>query len=97
LSDAEPLRWLLAGLPGPVRRAEACLRRSRARWLRVPLGLVLIFGGLLGFLPILGFWMVPLGALLLAEGVPALRRPTVRALGVIQGWWERCRERILRR
>jgi hypothetical protein len=97
LSDDEPFRRLLAGLPGPVRHAVAWLRRPRARWLRLPLGLVLIFGGLLGFLPILGFWMIPLGALLLAEDIPALRRPTMRALGAMQGWWERRRERIGRR
>ena len=29
--------------------------------LRLIVGLVLIAGGILGFLPILGFWMIPLG------------------------------------
>lgn len=28
---------------------------------RLALGLVLIAGGVLGFLPVLGFWMIPLG------------------------------------
>jgi hypothetical protein len=97
LSDDEPLGRLLAGLPGPVRDAVAWLRRPRARWLRLPLGLVLIVGGLLGFLPILGFWMIPLGLLLLAEDIPALRRPTMRALAAIQGWWDCGRERVDRR
>jgi len=53
--------------------------------------MLLIVGGFLGFLPILGFWMVPLGILLVAEDVPFLRRPTIRALGAIQGWWDRRR------
>ena len=35
--------------------------------LRLPLGLLLIAGGFLGFLPILGFWMIPLGLLILVS------------------------------
>jgi len=34
----------------------------------------LIPGGLLGFLPVLGLWMLPLGLLLLSIDVPILRR-----------------------
>jgi len=37
------------------------------------LGVLLIIAGILGFLPILGFWMIPLGVGLLATDVPALR------------------------
>jgi hypothetical protein len=44
----------------------ARLRDPRSRWLRIPIGLALLFGGLFGFLPILGFWMAPLGLSLLA-------------------------------
>jgi hypothetical protein len=36
------------------------------RVLRVGLGIALILGGILGFLPILGFWMIPLGLIILA-------------------------------
>lgn len=43
---------------------------SRAR---MPVAVGLILGGMLGFLPILGFWMLPLGLLLLAIDLPALR------------------------
>lgn len=91
--DEEPLRRLLAALPAPVQRAVAWLRRPGVAWARVPFGVVLIAGGLLGFLPILGFWMVPLGLLLLAEDIPALRQPTMRALGAVQAWWDRRRAR----
>lgn len=59
--------------------------------MRIPAASVLIIGGLLGFLPILGFWMLPFGALLLAEDVLVLRRPTMRALGAVQAWWDRRR------
>ena len=38
------------------------------------IGLVLIFLGLLGFLPILGFWMIPLGLAVLATDIPPLKR-----------------------
>ncbi len=91
--DERPLHRLLAGLPGPVRRAVEWLRRPGAGWVRVPLGVMLILGGFVGFLPILGFWMLPLGALLLAEDLPFLKRPTLRALGAVQQWWDRRRGR----
>ena len=38
------------------------------------LGALLIIGGVFGFLPILGFWMIPLGAALIALDIPPLRR-----------------------
>ena len=41
---------------------------------RSVLGVLAMVGGLLGFLPILGFWMFPLGFALLALDVPPLRR-----------------------
>ena len=46
--------------------------------LRSLLGLLLIGFGVLGFLPILGFWMVPLGALFIALDVPPWRRRVER-------------------
>ncbi|MGB8623931.1 MAG: HPF/RaiA family ribosome-associated protein [Paracoccaceae bacterium] len=47
-----------------------CWRRRGTTWaerhvppgLRSVLGLILIAGGIVGFLPVLGFWMIPLGA-----------------------------------
>jgi hypothetical protein len=41
---------------------------------RSVLGILLICGGILGFLPILGFWMIPLGATFIALDIPPLRR-----------------------
>ena len=93
LVDERPLHRLLAALPGPLRQRVEWLRRPGAGWLRAPLGVLLILGGFAGFLPILGFWLLPLGILLLAEDVPVLKRPTLRALGAAQGWWDRCRGR----
>ncbi|WP_245819018.1 hypothetical protein [Marivita hallyeonensis] len=53
------------------------LVRIRARvppGLRLVLGLLLIVGGILGFLPVLGFWMIPLGfAVAALDVVPVWR------------------------
>lgn len=49
-------------------------RRVPPGW-RLVVGLLLILGGILGFLPVLGFWMIPLGAVVAALDVkPFLRR-----------------------
>ncbi len=63
-------------LPGSG--ALRTLRSGRYRMLRIPLSVFLILGGLAGFLPILGFWMVPVGLLLLAIDIPVLQ-PCVSA------------------
>lgn len=44
------------------------------------LGIVLIAAGLVGFLPVLGFWMIPLGLFFIALEVPVLRRRVRRQL-----------------
>ena len=57
--------------------------------LRWGLGLLLISGGLFGFLPVLGFWMIPLGVLFLASGSPRVRETAKRALRWTRGLFER--------
>jgi hypothetical protein len=42
--------------------------------LRLILGVILVLGGFLGFLPILGFWMLPLGLVVLSVDFPMIRR-----------------------
>lgn len=42
--------------------------------LRVAIGIALLCGGLLGFLPVLGFWMIPLGVLVLSIDFHPIRR-----------------------
>jgi hypothetical protein len=54
--------------------------------LRSVLGLALIGFGLLGFLPILGFWMAPLGALFIALDIPPWRKR-------VEAWLESPRNR----
>jgi len=57
----------------------------RSRPLRIALGGLLIVFGILGFLPILGFWMIPLGILVLSYEFAAVRRWRRRFVV----WWQR--------
>lgn len=59
------------------------------RWARLTAGGLLVAFGLLGFLPILGFWMVPLGLVVLSVDLPFARRLRRR----FEVWWERRRRR----
>ncbi|HWL71511.1 MAG TPA: hypothetical protein VNS22_24455 [Geminicoccus sp.] len=82
-------------LPARAARTLRWLREPSSRWVRIPVGILSIIGGLLSFLPILGIWMLPLGLLLLAQDVPPLRRPTRRALLWGEQWWlKRKRKRM---
>ena len=63
------------------------LRRPGSAWVRIPLGLVLILGGIVGFLPILGFWMVPLGLIVIAKDVPFVRPPMIKLLDWVERKW----------
>lgn len=58
-----------------TRAALYPLRQPWAIFIRVPLGFLLLLGGLLSFLPVLGIWMLPLGLLLLSIDLPFLQRP----------------------
>lgn len=65
----------LERLVPPLRGPLSVLRRDRWFPVRLPLALLLIAGGFLGFLPVLGLWMLPLGLLLLAVDLSILRGP----------------------
>ena len=58
------------------------------RFQRTVLGIALCIGGVLGFLPILGFWMLPLGIIVLSLEYDAFRRFRRR----LQVWWGRRRK-----
>jgi len=75
-------------IPAPkisVLGREFTMPRSRA--LRIVIGTLLILGGVLGFLPVLGFWMVPVGLLVLSYEFAMVRRWRRRLVV----WWERRR------
>jgi hypothetical protein len=81
-------------LPEPVARALQRLRRPQARWFRIPLGGVLIVGGVFSFLPVLGIWMLPLGLLLIAYDVAFLREPVGRFTIWGAQKWGACRKAL---
>ncbi|WP_374378232.1 hypothetical protein [Dongia sp.] len=74
---------LLTHLPHWAARAIRHLRRPHARWVRVPVAICLIPGGVLGFLPVLGFWMLPLGLVLLSVDIPIMQHWLHRAVNAL--------------
>jgi len=83
LADRTEARTGEADVPGVEelgrRRRELRLFGRRLRLphhpaIRIALGVGLILGGILGFLPVLGFWMLPLGVAVLAVDLPVARR-----------------------
>lgn len=46
------------------------LKQHPSQSVRIGAAILLIIGGLLGFLPVLGFWMLPLGLVLLVINWP---------------------------
>lgn len=72
-------------IPRPLGRFLKWIRKPELRWLRLIAGILFIICGFFGFLPILGFWMVPLGLIILAQDSTWLQRPTLKAIT----WLER--------
>ncbi|WP_353844866.1 hypothetical protein [Rhizobium sp. CSW-27] len=64
---------------------ETPLPKSRAG--RIAIGAGLVGGGCLGFLPVLGFWMIPLGLIVLSQDLASVRRRRRR----LSLWWARRR------
>jgi hypothetical protein len=61
------------------------LKNHPNHWLRKAVGLLLVMGGMFGFLPVLGYWMLPVGLALLAVDWPWARRLSRR----LTSWWGR--------
>lgn len=74
---------------GRLNLGKWSLAMPRSRVGRIATGSALVVGGTLGFLPILGFWMVPVGLVVLSHDLPAVRRQRRRL--VI--WWASRRNR----
>jgi len=66
------IRW--AAIKARTKRALVWVRTNVPPGLRLLLGLALIAGGVLGFLPVLGFWMIPLGIAVAALDIGPLWR-----------------------
>lgn len=56
---------------------------------RIAVGVLLIIGGCFGFLPVLGFWMIPLGVFILSLDFHGIRRWRRRAMVRLGGWAKR--------
>jgi hypothetical protein len=69
------------------------LKTTPNHWLRKTIGILLVIGGLLGFLPVLGYWMLPLGLALLAVDWAWARRLFRR---LVSWWGRRMRELRIR-
>ena len=77
--------WFEGKLPAEPARFVGWLRKPPSRFARIPLAVLLIVGGIFSFLPVLGFWMLPLGLLLFAQDIPILQKP----MALMLGWTER--------
>lgn len=79
--------WFEARLPRKPARFVSWLRQPSAKLVRIPLGILLVIGGIFSILPVLGLWMLPLGLILIAQDVPPLQKPVARLLGWIERKW----------
>jgi hypothetical protein len=70
-----------------VRFGNKVIDLPGSRIARIAIGVALVLFGILGFLPILGFWMVPLGLIVLSADIPAVRRLNRRVSVAVSRWW----------
>jgi hypothetical protein len=66
------------------------------RFISIPLGVVLVLGGIVGFLPVVGFWMLPLGLAILAAHYSfagRLLRKLMRVSARVRLWFRRRKEK----
>ncbi len=63
-----------------MRRANVMAVRHMWPGTRLGAGAVFMVGGVFGFLPILGFWMVPVGVFMAVSEFPRARKPMQRWL-----------------
>jgi hypothetical protein len=80
-------------LPRRIRHVFQWARSPRAKFVRLPLGILCLLGGLLWFLPLVGLWMLPLGLVLLAQDIAFMRRPVARLMSWLLDRWERRKAR----
>jgi purine-cytosine permease-like protein len=72
-----------------IRFGRFSMKVPGTRLQRTILGIGLCIGGVLGFLPIVGFWMLPLGILVLSFEYHLIRRFRRR----FEVWWGRKRRK----
>ncbi len=62
-------------------------RLPASRLARIVIGALFVIMGMFGFLPVLGFWMIPVGLLILSQDIARVRRWRRR----FSVWWTRRR------
>jgi len=78
--------------PDTVARAIRWLRNPKGRWVRLPLGLLIVVTSLIGpVVPVLGIEFLPLGLLLIAQDIPPLREPVADMTLWLEHQWVRWR------
>jgi hypothetical protein len=80
----EQVERLAARLPRRLAQFVRWLRRPSSRFVRMPAAILLILIGLVGVFPIVGLSLIPLGLVLVAQDIPALRPPIARMLAWIE-------------
>jgi len=78
--------------PDRVARAIRWLRDPKGRWVRLPLGILIVVANLFGpVLPVLGIEFIPIGLLLIAQDIPPLRGPVADGVFWLERKWQRWR------
>jgi hypothetical protein len=72
-----------------IKFGDRTINLPASRLARMTIGVLLIVGGFLGFLPVLGFWMIPLGLMILSVDVPSVRRWRRRTTVKFGNWLKR--------
>lgn len=81
-------------VPGKAQRFIDWARSDRARWVRIPLALLLIAVGIfIPYMPIVGIEDVLFGLLLLSYDIPFMRKPMAAFLEWCVGLWRRFKSR----
>lgn len=57
-----------------IKVGERTIPLPASRLARIIIGILLIVFGVFGFLPVLGFWMIPVGLIVLSVDIPIVRR-----------------------
>lgn len=77
-------------VPGKARRFIEWARSDQARWVRIPLALLLIAVGIfLPYMPVVGVEDIAIGLLLLSYDIPFLRKPMAAFMEWLIGLWRR--------
>jgi hypothetical protein len=73
--------------PAWMARHIRWLHSPASRKFRLPIGILLIACGLVGFLPIVGYEFIPVGLLVISQDIPFLRRPMGKfVLWLLEKW-----------